>query len=740
VPLQSLLPHTRRIVSRFFQRRISLLVVVPVLASIFFVSFSSDHVTIPKDIVINEVMTSNASFAPDYEGDYPDWIELWNPTSNPLSLENYQLVHDEVDQWTFPPLTLQPNQYLVVYASGKNRTTGELHTSFLLSRNGEPVELHRPSGVDRFDIPQLPSNSSFGRQLGTPSDLCHFAYPTPGTQNVSECFKDATLGAPTLSHSSGFYDQSFTLEVDAPDPSRTLYYTLDGSFPDPVLNPVQTKKYTQPINISALPEITGPLSQIDTTITDPAMRFSEIFRNAPRTSTQIQPAVTVRIRSLYSEETTATFFIGKQHTQTLPVVSLLLNPAHLFDDETGIYVAGNIYKKWRNSNQFDPNYGWSTPANYSATGRAWERPHTQNPFDSVRFQYCTAVNCESPISIGIRTHGNASLINPMRSLRLYARNDYKTSGFTSDFFGLQYSGWSTLVLRNGGNNQRGMTDRFHFNDMFFQSAMKDFAATTQLFQPVNVYINGEYWGIHALGERYDEQFIAVKYGVNKNNVAIVDLNEPTTEPSDVMSHWESLVTQAETLSPTSMHQKNIESSMDVTSFFDYIIGHTYAGNTDWPANNTMMWRSLRTDTSTESLMDDQRWRWMIMDLDRIGASNDDPDVTATALLTRIGPDSQHPQARLLHGLLRFPELRQQFFARYEFHLNTTFSPTRMNNNLNALVAQVGTEMNRHEQRWLPLKPGEDFMTWPQRVEQVREFISQRPTELRKQLLVAQKNW
>jgi hypothetical protein len=154
----------------------------------------------------------------------------------------------------------------------------------------------------------------------------------------------------------------------------------------------------------------------------------------------------------------------------------------------------------------------------------------------------------------------------------------------------------------------------------------------------------------------------------------------------------------------------------------------------------MMWRSLRTDTSTQSLMDDQRWRWMIMDLDRIGASNDDPDVTATALLTRIGPDSQHPQARLLHGLLRFPELRQQFFARYEFHLNTTFSPTRMNNNLNALVAQVGTEMNRHEQRWLPLTPGEDFMTWPQRVEQVREFISQRPAELRKQLLVAQKNW
>lgn len=338
-------------------------------------SFSSDHTRVPKDIVISEVMTSNASFAPDSDGDHPDWIELWNPTSNPISLENYQLVHDEVDQWTFPSLTLSPNQYLVVYASGKNRTIGELHTNFLLSRNGETVELHRPSGVDRFDIPELPSNSSFGRQLNAPGKICFFAYPTPGVQNVPECFEDTTLGAPTLSHSSGFYDQSFTLDVEAPGASRTLYYTLDGSFPDPVLNPTRTQKYTKPIAVSPLPEITGPLSQIDTTITDPVMRFSDIFRNAPRTSTDIQPAVTVRIRSLYSEETSATFFIGRQHTQSLPAVSLLLNPAHLFDDETGIYVAGNIYKKWRTSSQFDPNYGWSTPANYTATGRAWERPH-----------------------------------------------------------------------------------------------------------------------------------------------------------------------------------------------------------------------------------------------------------------------------------------------------------------------------------------------------------------------------
>lgn len=738
--LQSLLPHTRRIVSRFFQRRVSLLLAVPVLASIFLLAFSSEVDTIPNDIVISEVMTSNASFVPDSDGEHPDWIELWNPTSNPISMENYQLVHDEVDQWTFPSVTLQPNQYLLVYASGKNRSIDELHTNFLLSRRGETVELHRPSGVDRFDIPELPSNSSYGRQVNEPGKKCFFAYPTPGVENVPECFEDDSLGAPKLSHFSGFYDQSFTLEVDALDATRALYYTLDGSFPEPILNPTSTRKYVQPIKVVALPEVTGPLSQIDSTITDPVMKFSDIFRKKPNTSTNIQPAVTLRIRSLYSVETTATYFVGRQHTRTLPVVSLLLNPAHLFNHETGIYVAGNVFKNWRNSARFNPKSNWSTPANYTATGRNWERPHVTNLFDSVRFQYCTAVSCESPINIGIRTHGNASLINPMRSLRLYARNEYRNPGFTTDFFGQQYSGWSTLILRNGGNNQRGVTDRFHFNDMFFQTAMKDLAATTQSFQPVNVYINGEYWGIHALGERYDEQFVSVKYGVNKDNVVLMDLNDTASTPRHIVAHWENLIIRAETDSTTSINQKNIESSMDVTSFFDYIIGHTFAGNTDWPANNTLMWRSLSTDVSTQSQMDDQRWRWMIMDLDRIGASNDSPDATSATLLSRIGPNSRHPQARLLHGLLRFPELRQQFFIRYEFHLNTTFSPTRMTNNLNALVGQVGSEMTRHGQRWLPLEPGKEFMTWPQRVQQVREFISQRPTALREQLLVAQNSW
>lgn len=726
--------------SVFFQSRKSLLLAIPVVGVIFLMSSSTEHKWNPNDVVINEVMTSNSSTLQDSDGDSPDWIELWNPTDKSISLKGYQLIHDETDQWTFPSVTLAPDEFLIVYASGKNRTQDELHTNFLLSRTGESVELHRPSGVDRFDIPELPSNASFGRQLISPGKLCFFAYPTPETHNAPECFGDFALGSPTLSHESGFYDASFELHVDSAKKEFPLFYTLDGSFPDPVLNAAKTQRYAGPISIAAPAAVTGPLSYIDTTITDPAMRYSEIFRSKPETTPTVQPAVTLRVRSLYSAETSATFFIGEQHSQALPIVSLLLNPDHLFDSNSGIYVAGNTFTQWRNSNFFDPNSQWATPANYTGIGREWERPHLSNLHDAVRFQYCTREICEKSTSVGVRTHGNASLIQPMRSLRLYARNDYRTPSFTTDFFEGDYSGWSSIILRNGGNNQRGFSDRFHFNDMYFQSTMGGLSASTQSFQAVNVYINGEYWGIHQLGERYDEQFLSVKYGVNDNNAAIVDLNDPKDTPQEILDAWQELLTSAQSLPPVASNRIELEKLMDIQSFFDYVIAHTYVGNSDWPTNNTMMWRSFTTDDTTPSTFDDQRWRWMITDLDRVGGSNEDPDVNVRTLFTRIGPTSQAPQAQLLHGLLRFPELRQQFFERYAFHLDYTFSPHRMRHHLRGLVEAVRSEIPRHEQRWLPIGDSKDFMTWMERVDQVRSFVSQRPAVMREQLLVAQNSW
>lgn len=66
-------------------------------------------------------MSSNSKTIADEDGDYEDWIELYNPTTEIVNLEGWGLSDNESKpyKWVFPDITLVPNDYLLVWASGK---------------------------------------------------------------------------------------------------------------------------------------------------------------------------------------------------------------------------------------------------------------------------------------------------------------------------------------------------------------------------------------------------------------------------------------------------------------------------------------------------------------------------------------------------------------------------------------------------------------------------------------------
>ena len=120
-------------------------------------------------------MADNASVLADEDGAFSDWIEIHNPDSNAVSLAGYHLTDNPTNltKWTFPAVTLNPGAYLVVFASGKDRTnpTNQLHTDFQLSSEGEYLALVAPNGVTVLSAfgPAFPpqfENESFG--LGRP--------------------------------------------------------------------------------------------------------------------------------------------------------------------------------------------------------------------------------------------------------------------------------------------------------------------------------------------------------------------------------------------------------------------------------------------------------------------------------------------------------------------------------------------------------------------------------------------
>ena len=75
----------------------------------------------PQSVIINELMSSNSTVLQDEDNDYPDWIEIYNPTSSTINLNGFTISDDLAQplQWTFPNVSLSANSYLVVFASKK---------------------------------------------------------------------------------------------------------------------------------------------------------------------------------------------------------------------------------------------------------------------------------------------------------------------------------------------------------------------------------------------------------------------------------------------------------------------------------------------------------------------------------------------------------------------------------------------------------------------------------------------
>jgi len=121
--------------------------------------------------VISEFMASNSRTLSDGDGESSDWIEIHNPDASDVDLAGWHLTDNAADlsKWTFPAVTLAANNYLVVFASDKDRRdpNSELHTNFKLSSGGEYLALVAPDGAtvaSEFspEYPQQFSDISYG--------------------------------------------------------------------------------------------------------------------------------------------------------------------------------------------------------------------------------------------------------------------------------------------------------------------------------------------------------------------------------------------------------------------------------------------------------------------------------------------------------------------------------------------------------------------------------------------------
>ena len=141
-------------------------------------------------------MASNSTVLPDEDGDFSDWIEISNPTDDPIDLGGYHLTDkaENPKRWTFPRIILQANSKLIVFASGKDRADPQspLHTDFELYAKGEYLALVSNDGktvLSEFSpvFPNQNEDQSYGTSSFTSNipeyfisddDEAHYIIPT----------------------------------------------------------------------------------------------------------------------------------------------------------------------------------------------------------------------------------------------------------------------------------------------------------------------------------------------------------------------------------------------------------------------------------------------------------------------------------------------------------------------------------------------------------------------------------
>jgi len=148
-----------------------MIIIIFIIAILLIISVPNlDNSFIKADkLYISEIMPYNTYTYLDDDNEYSDYIEIYNGYSYEINLKGYHLSDSEFEtsKWTFPSVVIKPKEYLIVFASGKDKCDLEsriCHTNFKLSSKGEVLTLTDKSGniINKFTFPKTVNDMTYG--------------------------------------------------------------------------------------------------------------------------------------------------------------------------------------------------------------------------------------------------------------------------------------------------------------------------------------------------------------------------------------------------------------------------------------------------------------------------------------------------------------------------------------------------------------------------------------------------
>lgn len=524
----------------------------------------TSEVTVGVDVpilppVLNEFLASNDSDFADEDGNFSDWIEIYNPNAFTIDLDGYYLTSNSaiLTEWSFPAsTTLNGQSYLIVFASGTSRGLPELHTNFKISASGGYLALVAPDGsavINEFsNYPSQRTDISYG-----PSG--YFAPPTPGEANgtPSGGFVDDT----TFDVDRGFYDTPFTVNIATTTPGATVVYTTDG---------------TEPTLSNGTSSLDGASLLINSTTVLRAAAFkASLTPTNVDTQTYLFTSDIIQQSNMDPDVVNDPAYSGEiaSALQSVRTLSIVTNPDHLFSNSTGIL------------------------ENTGGRGLSWERPV------SIEFIDPSDPTASHQTNAGLRMHGNGSRGSPKNSLRLLFRANYGPKKLNYPLFGEGFVAqkFNTVVLR--AQNANSWTSSRSLDRQSTTFLQDTFAKDTQgaMGQPtagstfVHLFLNGTYWGLYNPTERPDGSFGEDHFGGDDTDYDAVSRRFTVEVQSGTKTHWDEMISFANTLLNSQSEYEQIADYIDIDNLIDYMLGHQFMqardGPDDFGHNNMRLVRS-----------------------------------------------------------------------------------------------------------------------------------------------------
>ena len=377
----------------------------------------------------------------------------------------------------------------------------------------------------------------------------------------------------------------------------------------------------------------------------------------------------------------------------LPIVSVVTDASNFYDSETGIYT------------------------NYNQSGSDWERP--------VHFEMFEADG--TPVisqSMGVRINGGSTRSLAQKALRFYAKKDYDEENPTIEyelFDGLtkSYSDdilttFKRIILRSSGNDNSGSL----FRDALMQSLVSDLNVDTQASRPCIAFVNGEFWGIYNIRERYDDHYFANHYDIDQENVAVLEISQGNKTPeinegdeSDLAYYNEMVAFFNNNSMTTQANYLKAQEYVDADNIIDYFITNIYSGNTDWPANNNEFWRYKTSNGGYDSTAEwymDGRFRWVIKDTD--WGFGQRSDVTGNTLLHALNESSSSggrggmgftsaESTLMFRKLMENEEFKAKFINRFCDVMNTNYDTNTVIAAINAMKDAIAVAIPEQANRY-----------------------------------------